>query len=247
MNRTVVLSGVIGAVVAIGLIMATVNFVPNLGEPSISTTTQIQTVSASSTTERFGPFGTFSALITDPPTVPIGTSDVYMSYSSLLVHEAGAGNSSQYWYSVGGPGTIDLMQSVNISQTIGLASIPSGIAFDQIGFNVSAVTVTYNQENYSASLPSSNDKVLETIPGGVTVGASQTQAVLIDMSPKVLQLGSNSNQFAFLPSAKAYVVPTSDIPSQAHVLGGRANLSQNKWWRADRKSTRLNSSHSSIS
>ncbi len=230
LSRTVVLSGIIGAIVAAGLIAATVYALPGY-VTSVSTTTQTTTVSSS--TERHGPNGTLSTLITDPPTVPVGTNDVYMSYSSIAIHIAGQGNSSQNWFSIGGPGTIDLMQSINISQTIGIASIPSGIEFDVIEFNVSQVTVTFNGVNYSASLISSQVNLAETLPGGVTVGAAQTQAVLIDMSPKIILLGDSSlPAFAFLPSARAFIIPTNDIPAQAHVLGGRSNLAQNLWWKA---------------
>lgn len=226
-------SGAIGAIVAIGLIVATVFVLPGFSNvTSVSTTTRTTTLTSSSEVSK-GPAGTLSAMITDPPTVPLGITDVYMSYSSILVHEQDEGNSSLYWYQLGGAGTIDLMQSINISQTIGLANIPSGITFDEIGFNVTSVTVTFYKENYLASLVASANNVIEAIPGGITVGAAQTQAVLIDMSPKIMLLGTTTSPaFAFLPSAKAFVIPTSDIPAQAHVLGGRSNLQQNLWWQA---------------
>jgi hypothetical protein len=231
MNRTVLMSGAIGAIVAFALISVTVFVLPGIDSTN-ATITSTTTVSPSSTKTE-GPLGTFSALITDPPTVPIGTTDVYMSYSSIEVHIAGAGNSSEYWYSVGSPGTIDLMQSINISDTIGLASIPAGTSFDQIRFNVTSVTVAFDKGNYSAQMLMNENKVLAEIPGGVTVGALQTQAVLIDMSPKVLLMGSSPGPtFAFLPTAKAFVFPTSDIPAQARILGGRSDLEANLWWRA---------------
>jgi hypothetical protein len=101
-----------------------------------------------------------------------------------------------------------------------------------IAFNVSSILVTFQGANYSASLVSTDKRVLDVIPGGIEVGVAQTQAVLIDMSPKVLQLGSAPNiAFAFLPSATAFVIPTNDIPVQAHVLGGRSNLELNPWWK----------------
>ena len=64
-------------------------------------------------------------LLTDPPTVPNGTTAVYVTYSGLAVHIAGAGNNSG-WHVLNAQGSIDLMSIINVSQTIASANIQSG-------------------------------------------------------------------------------------------------------------------------
>lgn len=214
-QRSVVLSGVIAAIVAIALI-GTVLFVPGLG---------IGNKQGSSS-------GAFSIMLTDPPAVPNGTSQVYMTYNKVGVHITGQGNESQYWDILAQSGTINLMQSVNISQTLGVSStLPTGRSYNAVGFNITSVKVTYLGVNYSADLVYGQNRLYVAIPGGISVSATQTQAVLVDMTPKILLLGSPQNPtFAFLPSARAYVVPSASVPSEARTVGARHNLDGDSWW-----------------
>jgi hypothetical protein len=216
-TKTIALSAGIAVIIAVSLI-AVVSLAPGFLANHGSTMS--------------GQSGTLSVMMTDPPTVPTGTSDVYMTYNKMGVHIARDGNQSQYWDVLSNSGTIDLMKEINVSQTLGInSSLPSGRTYNAIGFNVSNVVVTYNGVNYTAYLVYGHNKLFVPIPGGISVSSTQAQVVLIDMSPKILLLGSPSNPaFAFIPSAEAFVVPSSQAPAQSHVIGGIAHLDGDDWW-----------------
>jgi hypothetical protein len=148
------------------------------------------------------------------------------------VHVAEDGNESG-WQVLSQSGTIDLMKTINVSQTVALSKLPAGGKFNALGFNITSVVVTYNGVNYTADLVYGEHALFVPIPGGISISSAQTQAVLIDMTPKVLLLGTPSSPtFAFLPQARAYVVPTSAIPAQATYVGERHDLDGDSWWSA---------------
>ncbi len=211
-TRNVAVAGVAAIVVAIVLIAAII-FIPGsnlLGQKT-------------------GNAGTLSVMMTDPPTVPSGVSDVYITYNKVGIHVSNAGNNSD-WTILTETGQIDLMQTLNVSQTIAFGKVPAG-TFNAIGFNISLATVTYNNVNYTADLVYGQNRLFIPILGGISTTATTQSAVLIDMTPKVLLLGSPTNPtFAFLPQARAYVVPSQSIPAQSHTIGGRQSLNGNSWW-----------------
>src|SRR5579884_3689268 len=107
-KRNIALSGAIAAIVAVAFVIAAIYVLPGTGLLQGSQTQ--------------GPSGTLSVMLTDPPTVPQGTTDLYMTYNKVGVHVAEAGNNSG-WKVFSQSGTIDLMQTINGSQSI--ASEPS--------------------------------------------------------------------------------------------------------------------------
>ena len=218
-KRNVVLSGAIAAIVAIALIGAAV-YIPGSGLLNRSTS-QSQTNASSS--------GTMSVLFTDPPTVPQGVTALYMTYSDVQVHVSNAGNNSG-WTDLSTSGEINLMSVVNVSETIANANISTGV-FNALRFNITSVVVTYNGVNYTADLVYGHNALFVPIPGGISVSAAQTSAAMIDLTPKVLLLGTPQNPtFAFLPSAKAFIIPSQSIPAEAHHVGERHDISHDSWW-----------------
>jgi hypothetical protein len=173
--------------------------------------------------------GTFSVMLTDPPTVPTGVSDVYITYNKVGIHASDA-SSGQGWTILTETGQIDLMQTLNVSQTIAFGKISPG-TYNAIGFNITNVLVTYGGTNYTADLVYGKNTLFIPIEGGITTTDTTQSAVLVDLTPKVLLLGSpTSPTFAFLPQARAYIVPSQSIPSQSHKIGGRHNLVRDFWW-----------------
>ena len=204
----VVISGMVAAVAAIALILSASVLLP---------------------ASTYSQSGTLSVLLTDPPTVPTGTSAVYITYSNLQVHVSGDGNQSG-WITLGSSGTINLMGVENFSQTIASASIQKG-TFNALRFNITNVLVTYNGVNYTADTVYGHNAFFVAIPGGISVQGAQTSAALIDLAPKILLLGTPQNPtFAFLPSGRAFVIPSAQIPAEAHHIGGRYNLSKSQWY-----------------
>ncbi len=227
-RNKVITSGAVAAIIAVALIIAAI-YIPGSGLLNRSTS------SATSTTS--GSQGSFSVLMTDPPTVPSGVTALFMTYNKVGVHIADQGNDSG-WNILSQSGTIDLMQAINVSQTIATASLTSGSSFNALGFNVTSVVVTYNGVNYTADLVYGQNRLFVPIPGGISIASEQTQAVMIDMTPKVILLGTPSSPtFAFLPSARAYVVPSNAIPAEAHYVGERHDLEEDSWWNNVLRST----------
>lgn len=221
-TRKVIVSAAIAAVFAVALLVGALSMGAfGLGQSSTNTT------HAQSGT------GTLSVALTDPPTVPSGVTAVYITYNDLQVHVAAAGNNSG-WYDLNSAGQINLMSVINVSQVVASAKVQSGY-FNWLRFNITAATVTYNGQNYSASLIYERHTLVVPIEGGIHVTAAQSTTALIDLTPTVLLLNGPSNPgFVFVPSAHGYVVPSQSVPANSIRVGERHDLSHDNWWQAIR-------------
>jgi len=167
--------------------------------------------------------------MTDPPTIPSGVSAVYIAYADLGVHIAGQGNQTG-WRVFKTIGQIDLLSVINYTQTVALANITAG-NFNAIAFNVTSVIVTYQSQNFTADLTSKTHAVFLPIDGGVTVLSGKTSAALIDFTATVLLLGNQTNpQFAFIPAAKAYSVPSQSVSTLHLTVGDKDDIHAATWW-----------------
>ncbi len=235
-NRNVMVSAIIAILIAISLIavvamtgLLTTTFTTE-NQATSSGQTNINQPSSSSGT------GTLAVLMTDPPTVPNGVSAIYIQYSNLAVHVSGAGNNTG-WHLIDSGGQIDLMSIINVTQTIGSASIQTG-TFDALAFNISSATVTFQGKNYSADLVYQEHTLFVRIPGGVSVTAGQTSAAVIDLTPTVLLLGNLSNPgFVFIPAARAYTIPSQAVPALHLHVGGRDDIHTAQWWMSIRSNS----------
>lgn len=170
--------------------------------------------------------GSLAVLITDPPNVPSGVSGVYMAYTNLQVHSSSAGNSSG-WTTLGpSSGSVDLVGLVNSTRTIALSSVAAG-SFNEIGFQISSVTVTYAGANYSSNIFHNSQSVTAQIGGGVQVSHGETSIALLDLSPTVLPLNNSKAKFEFIPQANGFQVAPSLLPTtvlktdaQVQISGG---------------------------
>ena len=203
-KRSIALSGLVAAIVAIGLIAATV-YLPGAGIFQGGTTNSSSSLGSQT--------GTLGIQLTDPPTVPPGVTSVYISYSEMDVHVAGAGNQSG-WYQVAPAGEIDLMSILNTSITLGSAPVTTG-EFNAIGFNITSATVTVNGVNQSAFI--SSHKLLVPLVGGVQVASGTSVGVLVDLSPTVLAV-TNGSQTAYvlIPNAHSVLIPESVWKAHEH-------------------------------
>ena len=181
--------------------------------------------------------GTLSIMLTDPPVAPAGVTGAYVSYSDLMVHVSGAGNQSG-WYPVDSEGTIELLGSVNFSQTLGTVTVATG-DYNLIRFNVTSAKVTYNGINYTAFVPSSELTV--RIVGGVQVTNSKASATIIDLQTTVMNIGSRSNpEFVIRPVVRAYPVPSSQVTTGMEQHGFRQDLRHLSWWKSLQESYTAN-------
>jgi hypothetical protein len=223
-RKQVVTAGMVGLVLAVALIAVAAYF----GQSPTTIVTSSQPSSSQ---------GTLDVLLTDPPSVPTGVTAVYVTYSNVAVHVSGAGNQSG-WTNSNTSGTIDLMKLVNISTTIATIKVITGV-YDALRFNISSAAVTFNGENYTAFVP----RALLTvpIPGGISVNATTSSAVIIDMSPTVLNIGSESTpEFIITTAASGFRVPQNQVTTNMGRYGFSFGLPGYAWWNLIQESSTAN-------
>ncbi len=133
-------------------------------------------------------------------------TDVYISYSSVQVHVADAGNEDG-WYQVADSGSVESMSLVNVSLTLGSAEVQTGV-FNLISFNITSAAVTSNGVNVTAYVPA--NRISVPIVGGISVSTGNSSGVLVDSARRssriktVLRSCTRSYQrrevFRFLPA-----------------------------------------------
>jgi uncharacterized protein YggT (Ycf19 family) len=168
----------------------------------------------------------FLVMLTDPPTVPAGTTVLNLTYSDVSLQVA-LSNGTSEWLPVNASGTVDLFSLVNVSQTIASTTIPNGSAVDEIQFTIASVDAVVNGTMYNVTALSNtlvvsvaNSQVNQTLSG-----------VLIDFNPTLVEIqatdanGTIVYYFVLVPSATATIVGTL---SKAQVkVGTIVELGQN--------------------
>ena len=223
-KKNIMLSGAAALVVAASIlavaIFSGVSLLPNAN----TTKTTAHTIGATTSSKALG---TLSVLLTDPPHVPLGVTKVYIAYSNLAVHVSEAGNQSG-WTLLKSDGSIELLGTVNVSQTISSVKIAAG-EYNLLRFNISSAQVTYNGKNYTAFVPRS--ALIVPIVGGIEVNASKPSATIINIQPTVYNIGSASNpEFMIRHWAKAFPVPSSQVTEEEEHEGHRLSLIGKAWW-----------------
>jgi hypothetical protein len=73
--------------------------------------------------------------MTDPPIAASGVSSAIVTYNGIAIHNAA--DSSDGWVQMNAQGTMNLMSSANLSQTIASADVQSGI-YNQVRINITS-------------------------------------------------------------------------------------------------------------
>jgi Domain of unknown function (DUF4382) len=174
-----------------------------------------------------GPSGKLAAQITDPPNVPAGVTHAYIAYSDIKVHMEGGGSNA--WYTVADAGSVDLMGVVNVAQTLGSNSVPTG-TYDLVKFDILSATVTYEGVNYSAVVPSN----VISVPiehGGVNVSSGGNIGFVIDVFATVVPYQNGSaTGFVLVPAARSIPYPQQDWHEGDDQDGARTDLSSQQWF-----------------
>ncbi|MDE1869098.1 MAG: DUF4382 domain-containing protein [Candidatus Micrarchaeota archaeon] len=162
--------------------------------------------------------------LTDPPQVPSGTSSLLVTYSSVQVHVVESANATPPWVSASGSGTVNLMQLLNLSQTIATASVPKNSTIDMVRFNVTSSTITINGTTYNVTVPSG--RITAHIQSKALSNGSTT--LLLQLSPTVASvITANSTLFVMVPSLKAVIVPGNGTYASAKLqIGNRTRLTE---------------------
>lgn len=168
----------------------------------------------------------FLVMLTDPPTVPAGTTVLDLTYSNVSLHVAYA-NGTSAWLPLSASGTVNLFSLVNMTQTIASTTIPTGSAVDKIQFTIAAVDAKINGTIYKVTALSStllvsvaNSQVNQTLSG-----------VLVDFNPTLVQIqatdldGNPVYYYVLVPSATATVV--TELSQEQVKVGTIVELRQN--------------------
>jgi hypothetical protein len=152
---------------------------------------------------------------------------VYISYDNLQIRASGLDQSSG-WIPVNVKGSIELLGTVNVSQTIASFHLPDG-KYNMLRFNVSSAVVTYNGKNFTAFVVHSVLYVPFKSP--VEVTNSKVTAAIIDIHPNVLNIRSHSNpEFVIKTQANGFLVPSTEVTDQTEREGHRETLAGKSWW-----------------
>lgn len=171
--------------------------------------------------------GTLSVLLTDPATVPLGVSAVFVTYDNLRIHVSGF-PSSTGWIDLNSSGTVETLGLAGQGEVITSAIIPSG-TYDTISFNITSSHVEFQGKNYSATVFGSS--LQASFMGALNVTPSGVNAALIDLQPTILNLGSAAQPvFLTNAAAKAAGVPSNQALAQSYTLGSRIPLSSSSWF-----------------
>jgi hypothetical protein len=155
MNRNLVITiGVITILVVAGIAYEFYPYYTKQTTP-VSTTTSV----------------TFPIALTDPPSVPKGTSALWLNYTAVELIT----NSSPLFANY--TGSVNLMELVNTSQIIAEFTVPKNVVVNQIRLFVSSAKIEINGTLYPVFLPSG---VLKIPVRNATSGA------LVDLQPHIV-------------------------------------------------------------
>ncbi len=161
---------------------------------------------------------TLAVLLTDPPTVPAGTTQLNLTYTDVLLHVIYP-NGTDEWLPVGASGTVNLFSLVNMTQTLATITVPLNSTVDKVQFSIADVTAVINEQTYNVT-SLSDTFVVKVANGAVNKTLS---GVLIDFNPTLVQIqASDENDatvyyYVLVPSANAIIV--EDI-TKVHVKVG---------------------------
>ncbi len=189
--------------------------------------------------------GEFAMMATDPPITASGVSSATVTYSGLAIHSAGSASASG-WTQLQGSGSVNLMSSVNVSQTIASAQVQSG-TYDMVAMNITSGSVVYNGQSQAATIASGNLEI--HLNSDVQVSSSSSSAAIVDLRTFVINAGNSSSpQFVISIAAKATSVPSSDVAATSLQVGAKASLNGQAWWTGfqDQTATRITISSATL-
>jgi hypothetical protein len=150
---------------------------------------------------------TFAVMLTDPPTVPAGTTQLNLTYTDLSIHVIQSDGTSQ-WIALGASGTVNLFSLINVSQTLGTTTLPMNSTVDKVQFTIAGVTAVVNAQTYDVTALSNtfvvnvaNAQINDTLSG-----------VIVDFNPTLVQIQANDANdqtvyyYVLVPSANAVII-----------------------------------------
>ena len=118
----------------------------------------------------------YAVALTDPPSVPAGTTAVLVNYSGVGVHTEDHG-----WVYANASGSVDLLALQNLSVVLAQVSVPANATVNEVRLYVANASIAVNGTEYSLMLPSGVLKI------PVTNASRAAQGALVDLQPRRVQ------------------------------------------------------------
>jgi hypothetical protein len=188
--RKSVIAGASGFTVAIFLIIIVVAIYPLQPVPSTNAQSPV------------------AVMVTDPPTLPSGSTALQLTYSGFTItYLGGSGLSS---LNVTQSGSLNLESLVGYSQVIGVQPLPVGATIKSVTLDVVSVSITINGTTYPVT-PLSKSLTILVPSGQITSGSASGVLVdihaLVEAVPAVSSTGQVTDYFVFVPNAVAVFNP----------------------------------------
>jgi hypothetical protein len=149
----------------------------------------------------------YAVALTDPPSVPAGTSAVLINYSGVAAHAEGYG-----WISnASARGTVDLLALQNLSVVLAQVSVPANATVNEVRLYVDNASILVNGTEYPLMLPSG----VLTIP--IANASRAAQGALVDLQPHVT-VAYVGDQPVFIMAPAAVAVPLNYTAPPGTVL-----------------------------
>ncbi len=135
-------------------------------------------------------------LLTDPPTVPQGTSSLTVSYDAVGVHVPGTGSK---FLSQNITGTVNLLNLTDYAKTVAIFNFNNNVSVNQVSFNITSAQIAIGNTTYNVSMQ--NSRVVVNVTGQTN---SSYGGVLVDLTPAILEVyTAQHGMFVMAPSARA--------------------------------------------
>jgi hypothetical protein len=180
----------------------------------------------------------FLVMLTDPPNVPEGTTQLNLTYSDISIHVTYP-NQTAIWLPIQASGTVNLLSLVNMSQTLASTTVPANSEIDKIQFNIVNVTTAVKGTEYNVTALSST--ITMTIENSLV--NQSLSGVLIDFNPTLVQIqgtdvkGEAIDYFVLVPSATAHIV--DNVQKEQSQIGTVVELDQQQKTQLDAGSNEL--------
>ena len=164
--------------------------------------------------------------LTDPPTVPKGTTSLNLTYSSInLLAGEPASNGQQTTNTLtvtpqGGSATVDLLRLQNISQTIASANLPNGSIIYSFSFAVTGISIDVNGTVSPVTLATGGGTLTVTLARPASLAG--TNIALLQLNPVIV---STPSGYQMIPSAVGIVRAASAGDQGRDQIGSQQQLS----------------------
>ncbi len=164
--------------------------------------------------------------LTDPPTVPTGTTSLNLTYSSvgLLAGEPSSGGQQTITTLTvipqGGSATLDLLNLQNISQTIALAKLPNASIIYSFTLNVTSIKIDVNGTTSKVTLATGGNSLTVTLARPASLAGNSI--ALLQLNPVIV---STSTGYQMIPSAVGIIRTAGSGNDNEDQIGFRQHLS----------------------